>query len=46
MVTMKLLWAFDFGPDIDPATNQPIPVDIFDEIEVCLLFCCSVRVIT
>jgi hypothetical protein len=35
---MNLLWAFDFGPGIDPDTGKPLPVDIFDYVEVHLLF--------
>jgi hypothetical protein len=31
---MKLLWAFDFGPEIDTATGKPLPVDIFNYLEV------------
>lgn len=28
--TMNLIWAFNFGPEIDSKTGQPIPVDIFN----------------
>ncbi|KAF8600199.1 cytochrome P450 [Ceratobasidium sp. AG-I] len=27
--TMSLIWAFNYGPEIDSATGKPIPVDIF-----------------
>jgi hypothetical protein len=32
--TMNLLWAFDFGPEIDLETGKPLPVDIFNYVEV------------
>ncbi|KAF8608239.1 cytochrome P450 [Ceratobasidium sp. AG-I] len=28
--TMNLIWAFDFGPAIDPDTKKPLPVNIHD----------------
>jgi hypothetical protein len=34
--TMNLLWAFDFGPEVDPETRKPLPVDIFNMVEVRL----------
>jgi hypothetical protein len=32
--TMNLLWAFDFGPEIDAESGKPVPVDIFSYVEV------------
>jgi hypothetical protein len=31
---MNLLWAFDFGPEIDQETGKQLPVDIFNYDEV------------
>ncbi|KAF8599129.1 cytochrome P450 [Ceratobasidium sp. AG-I] len=28
--TMNLIWAFNYGPEIDSTTGKPIPVDIFN----------------
>ncbi|KAF8599111.1 cytochrome P450 [Ceratobasidium sp. AG-I] len=28
--TMNLIWAFNYGPEIDSETGKPIPVDIFN----------------
>jgi hypothetical protein len=32
--TINLLWAFDFGPEVDSETGKPLPVDIFNYIDV------------
>lgn len=35
---MNLIWAFDFGPEIDLKTEEPIPVNIFKYAKVCYFF--------
>lgn len=35
--TMNLIWAFDFGPAIDPDTKKPLPVNIHDYAKVRLI---------
>ena len=35
IITMNLLWTFNFGEAIDPITKERIPVDINDFSEVC-----------
>lgn len=32
--TMNLIWAFDFGPEIDSETGKPMPVDTFNYAKV------------
>ncbi|KAF8600198.1 cytochrome P450 [Ceratobasidium sp. AG-I] len=30
--TMNLIWAFNFGPEIDSTTGKPIPVDLYNYV--------------